>query len=314
MLPLYQTFLETQLTKSELLIFDILIHLLQIHKWVRSESLANRFPLPITFESRRRKLQRFLCLDIFDLKKLWFPILTEILKIYFPVSKPVNLVADRTRWQNINIFVVSLIYQKRGIPIYFELLNKKGNSSSSEQIEIFSKVFPLFKDYQKVVLGDREFCSVELAKWLKQQPKTKFVLRIKKNEYFHNGGEWIALKDLGLTPGMSLFFEGVSVTKTKGFGYINIIAKWKRNYGKNNSKEPWFLLTNFSDLGQSIKAYQQRMGIEEMFRDFKKGGYNLEGTKLDGKRLLSLIMLITFAYTEATLLGDKIGGSIPILH
>ncbi len=38
-----------------------------------------------------------------------------------------------------------------------------------------------------------------------------------------------------------------------------------------------------------------RFGIEEMFRDFKSGGYNLEGTKVSDKRLMTLILLITLA-------------------
>jgi hypothetical protein len=270
MLPLYQTYLTPQLTKSELLILNILINLLQIHQWVRLESLANRLPLPISFESRRKRLQRFFSLDIFDVEKLWFPIIKAILTIYYPITEPVYLVPDRTRWQNINIFLVSVIYKKRAIPIYFELLNKKGNSSGEEQIDILSKVFPLFSNYQKVVLGDREFCSVKLAKWLREQAQTKFVLRIEKNEYFQNEGEWIALKELGLRPGMSLFFAGVKVTKSQGFESINLVAKWKKSYQGKKVKEPWFLLTNFSSISESIEAYKKRMGIEEMFRDFKK--------------------------------------------
>ncbi len=34
-----------------------------------------------------------------------------------------------------------------------------------------------------------------------------------------------------------------------------------------------------------------------MFRDFKKGGYNLEGTKVNGDRLISLLILMSIAYT-----------------
>jgi hypothetical protein len=54
-LPLYQTHLAPQLTKSELLILNILINLLHPPippkgGWVRLESLANRLPLPISFE------------------------------------------------------------------------------------------------------------------------------------------------------------------------------------------------------------------------------------------------------------------------
>ena len=182
MLSFYQTYLAPKLTKSELLMLNILINLLQIHKWVGLESLANRLPLPIEFESRRRKLQRFLSLKILDVEELWFPILKEILKNYYNPLKRIYIVPDRTRWLNINIFMVSLIYKKRAIPIYFELLDKKGNSSAKEQIEILSKIFDVFKNYQKVILGDREFCSVDLAKWLKKNEKTLFVLRVKKEE------------------------------------------------------------------------------------------------------------------------------------
>jgi hypothetical protein len=48
------------------------------------------------------------------------------------------------------------------------------------------------------------------------------------------------------------------------------------------------------------------MGIEEMFRDFKLGGYNLESTKLSGHRLYSLILLISLAYSQSTLAGRAI--------
>ncbi len=40
-----------------------------------------------------------------------------------------------------------------------------------------------------------------------------------------------------------------------------------------------------------------------MFRDFKKGGYDLEKTQLKGHRLISLILLITLAYSQSTISG-----------
>jgi hypothetical protein len=43
-----------------------------------------------------------------------------------------------------------------------------------------------------------------------------------------------------------------------------------------------------------------------MFRDFKKGGYNLEGTKVTGDRLISLLILMSIAYTVSTFTGQKI--------
>ncbi len=46
-----------------------------------------------------------------------------------------------------------------------------------------------------------------------------------------------------------------------------------------SSKEPWFILTNLENMSETIFAYSKRTGIEEMFRDLKLGGYNLEEHK-----------------------------------
>jgi len=43
-----------------------------------------------------------------------------------------------------------------------------------------------------------------------------------------------------------------------------------------------------------------------MFRTFKSGGYNLEQTGVSGERLIAIILLIAFAYMNATLQGQEI--------
>ena len=48
------------------------------------------------------------------------------------------------------------------------------------------------------------------------------------------------------------------------------------------------------------------MGIEEMFRDCKSGGYNLEGSGLRGDRLIKIILLMAIAYTWAIFQGIEI--------
>jgi hypothetical protein len=66
------------------------------------------------------------------------------------------------------------------------------------------------------------------------------------------------------------------------------------------------LLTNFSCLEETIKAYKKRSGIEAMFKDCKSGGYNLEGSKASTERLTRLVLLIAIAYTFSTLKGKAI--------
>jgi hypothetical protein len=43
-----------------------------------------------------------------------------------------------------------------------------------------------------------------------------------------------------------------------------------------------------------------------MFRDFKGGGYDLEGTNLEGQHLIALVILIAIAYTTAGMNGIQI--------
>ena len=100
--------------------------------------------------------------------------------------------------------------------------------------------------------------------------------------------------------------KGVKVTKTKGFFSFNVASKWKRKINGVVPKEGWFILTNFESLEAAISAYKQRFDIEEMFRDFKKGGYNLEDTNVEGERFISLVLLMALAYTSATIQGQQI--------
>jgi len=217
------------------------------------------------------------------------------------------LAIDRTQWGRVNLLVVSLIYNRRGLPIYITNLSKKGNSNFSEQQEALGKALALFPDYKKVVLGDREFCSIELAKWLSEQKQVYFCLRMKKSLYVEMEKEiWKPLKELELKPGVSVYLRGIKVTKSHGFGGANLVAKWKKKYRGWSPEEAWFILSNLPELDDAIKAYQKRMGIEEMFRDFKTGGYNLEGTQVKGERLISLTLLITLAYCQSTIVGGKI--------
>ena len=304
---LYDSHLKKQFDYPQYLILLILLNLLQNLKTVRLEELARRFPSPIKLKSRVKKLQRFLSLKQFNIKTLWFPILKSWIEEDFNKGEVISLAIDRSQWQGINLLMVSLMYDKRGIPIYFRLLPKKGNSNLAEQKIVLEPVLKLLKDFKIVLLGDREFCNVDLAKWLSEQEKVYFSLRLKRNEYVELEDQiWFQLKELGLSPGTALFYEGIKVTKTKGFGGFNLAAKYGRKYRQKSCKEPWYILTNLGSLSAATSAYSKRMGIEEMFRDFKRGGYNLEITQVTGERLIALILLISLAYCLSIFNGKSI--------
>jgi hypothetical protein len=306
LLESYQKLLEKSLKKSQFLLLQLLIWLLQVHKQVRIERLAAGLPLPILFESRRRKIQKFLVLKHFNIKEIWLPLIKTIMLPHLKPEKRVILAIDRTQWKENNILMISLIWQKRAIPIYWQSLAKKGASNWSEQKAVISPAIELFKDYSVVIIGDREFHSPQLANWLCEK-NLLFAFRQKRNTYMSlNGEDYCQLNQLGLQPGTHFFFQSVEVTKKKGFGRFNLAGYWKKKYRGKVLDEGWFILTNLDSLSETLAVYRTRMGIEALFKDCKTGGYNLEDSQACSQRLSSLILLIAIAYTCAVFQGARI--------
>jgi hypothetical protein len=306
MLPtFYQTHLQKQLTHAQLRLLTILLDLIQSEKQVRLERLARVFPYPITTESRRRKLQRFLDIPQLTIALIWFPLISYWLTTYCSVGQTLSIAIDRSQWGCINLFTIALLWQRRAIPLYWCILPKLGNSNLSEQTLALQQVLPLLKEYKVVVLGDREFCSVDLGSWLKTMG-VSFCLRLKKNHCLETENLiWERLDQLGVVPGTSLYCQGVRVRKTQPVAGFDIACKWKRKYRGKKVKDAWFILTDLGSLPVAIAAYKQRMGIEEMFRDCKTGGYNLEGSGLRGDRLIKMILLMAIVYTAAIFQGTE---------
>jgi len=237
MLPtFYQTHLQKQLTSAQFILLTLLLSLIQSEKQVRLERLARVFPYPITTESRRRKLQRFLDIPQLTIALIWFPLIVYWLRTYCSVGQTLSVAIDRTQWGCINLFTLALIWEKRAIPLYWCLLPKLGSSNLQEQTLALEQVLPLFKEYKLIVLGDREFCSVDLGNWLKTMG-VSFCLRLKKNHCIETENLiWQRLDQLGVVPGTSLYFQGVRVRKTQPVAGFDIACKWKRNYPWIKSK------------------------------------------------------------------------------
>jgi hypothetical protein len=307
MLPeLYLDYLKIYLPSSELLTLQILIWLLQVHRQVRIERLASSFPYPIKCESRRKKIQRFLILPNLSLPLLWFPLIKKIIATQFKQGERLIITVDRTQWKANNISVVSVIWKKRALPIYWLLLSKKGSSNFYEQVSTIRPVLRLLKEYNLVVIGDREYRSTALALWLTKK-KINFILRLNKNTLIKPRYKKYQLLDsLDIKPGDKIKYQEVLVTKDHQKKRFNVVVYWRRKYNSKQLPNPWYLLTNLENKDEVIKIFASRGGIEAMFRDCKSGGYNLEGSQANAQRLTNLVLLIAIAYTASCLAGLKI--------
>ena len=262
----YQRVLETHLSPTQYLTLQLLILLLQSHRQVSLARLGQLFPQPIKYESRLRNLQRFLNLPNLSAKLLWFPIIKQLLKqqtrlignnrVQRRRAKKLRLlhqgylllVIDRTQWKDRNLMMLSLVWGQHALPVYWQLLGKKGSSSLAEQKKVLAPVLRLLRPYRVLLLADREFHSVQLAHWLENW-KIDFALRQKKGTCISDDESvYLALKDLGIQPGSAEFFRGIFCTKTHRLGKFNLAAYWKRKYRGSGPKEPWYILTSLKSL------------------------------------------------------------------
>ncbi|WP_332960208.1 transposase, partial [Microcoleus sp. AR_TQ3_B6] len=144
-----------------------------------------------------------------------------------------------------------------------------------------------------------------MGNWLREKG-VSFCLTLKNNPCIETEHlVWQRLDELGILSGTSLYFQGKRVRKTQPATGFDVACKWKRNYGEWKVDEAWFILTDLGSLPAAIDAYKQRMGIEEMFRDCKTVGYDLEGSSLKGERLINMILLMTRSYSSGIFQGTE---------
>jgi hypothetical protein len=117
------------------------------------------------------------------------------------------VVIDRTQWKEKNLFVASLVWDNHALPLHWRLLKKLGSSSLKEQKSFLIPVLKLLKPMSILVIGDQEFHSAKLAKWL-QNNGIDFILRQKKSSYIQVfRGEYKSLKQEGFEVGDKLFYH-----------------------------------------------------------------------------------------------------------
>ena len=294
---LYQKWFQLNLNPTELILTEILMKVVGILSKATLGQIANSLPLPILADSRIKTMQRFLDSQNFCKEKIWWGIWMELMTGSWLVKEPIVLALDRTSWRKYNLLVVSWIIYGRAIPINWQLLDKIGSSNLDEQQSVIYPITQLLPEHSFILLGDREFCSKHLATWL-LEVGWGYCLRIKKSTYVHlNKEESLTLNQLASHPGISVFLQGVNITKTVHKFPFNVAAHYPKEHHGFPITEGWFLLTTLPNINSAVQAYSTRFQIEEMFRDYKSYGFNLELTQLNGSRFDAWFLLLTLVYS-----------------
>ncbi|MEG4112481.1 MULTISPECIES: hypothetical protein [unclassified Microcoleus] len=86
------------------------------------------------------------------------------------------------------------------------------------------------------MLGDREFCSLDLATSL-QTRNVRCCLSFKKTIFIEVKNKILQrLDELPIKPGVALYYQGNKIGKIGHFQDFVVAAKWKINYRNQNTK------------------------------------------------------------------------------
>ncbi len=206
--------------------------------------------------------------------------------------------------------LVGISYKGTAIPLAWKILDKQGNSHTSERealIEgLLKRLTPVQKKQIRCLLADREFIGKEWISYLKKQTFT-FVIRIKSNTLVRKTGKYKErfARDLFRTPNFKVLRK-----KRVLLGHQLYLAR------QQIKDKEWLILISDQPLSNGKKFYGERWGIEVFFAACKTRGFNFEDphvVKLE--RIYKLVFLIALAFIWAIKTGEWLlnnGYTIPI--
>ena len=265
------------------------------------EKLSCGFESPAKASSSLRRIQRFMAQYVLDTD-----LIARLIFAMLPHKPPYQLAMDRTNWKfgetNINILTLTIIHDGISFPILFSMLDKRGNSNTSERIELVDRYIRLFgKKSIDNLLGDREFVGEDWIAYLNSE-KIGYYLRIRENFYVEDPRTKKQIK-------ASRMFEDLQYGECRVINRKHLInsqacymsaSKIKNKEGKPELQ----IIICFSKPHKAQQIYKERWQIETAFKALKSSGFNIEDTHLtDLKRIEKLFSIVMIAFAWSFVVG-----------
>ena len=268
--------------------------------------LANVLDLKAKPESKYRRLKRFLSEAVID-----YAIFAKLIIAIVKPSGKYILALDQTEWKYgkvwVNILTLSIVVGNTSIPLFWQTLNRKGNSSLAEKramIDRYVKVFGV-KNIA-YFCADREFDGLELVKYLKKK-EVSFRLRVKVSMPITNkNGELMKCGKLLRTLKTG---ENYKLKRARKYGGVKVYAEVERGGDTKAS----VIVISSENSGQILLEYKQRWKIETLFQNLKSRGFELEETHLtEAGKIDKLFGVLALAAAWAVKTGELESAENPI--
>ena len=263
--------------------------------------IASAFGGACRIDSVIRRLQRFLAVNPLDQQRLAVFIVNML-----GICTAMDIAIDRTNWKlgkiPINIFMLSLRWKSKAVPLFWVLLDKEGNSNQAERIDLLQLFLDTFSaESLNSLTADREFIGREWFEWLLNK-EIPFHIRIKSNTEVTHRDKTCPAKDL---------FKGVKVgriRRKKGiFTVFGCDVHLSGGPAKSKKGEDdFFIVASHYDGPFAAQTYALRWRIEQLFKELKSSGFRLEETHLTKpKRLSAMLALLAIAFCWILKVGQE---------
>jgi hypothetical protein len=257
-----------------------------------------------TEESKIKRIYRFFSTFIIRSDYLYYNFIEEVLKNYVKRTnnKRIVIIFDHTTLDDrFVILQFSLRVGKRAIPLWYKIFGykEKGNKSFKHVKQGINELNEILSsyDYEVLLLADRGFKSVDLFKFI-DNLGWQYCIRCTNDVHVKIEGKNKInyLRDIKPIKNIVKKYNEVYLTAEK---YKCNLAVCK----DKDSDDVWYLITNM-DSKKAVTEYKKRFDIEEMFRDLKSNGFNMEGTWTNDQVYFeNLYLCLCIAYTWMVVLG-----------
>lgn len=257
-----------------------------------------------TEDSKIKRIDRFFRSSPISPEYVYSFFVEEILKKYVKRSennKAVIIFDHTTLDDRFLILKFSLKVGKRAIPLWYKIFeyNEKDNKNFEhikEGIRELNEIFSSY-NYEVVLLADRGFKSIDLFRFI-DSIGWKYCIRCTNDLLVKiEGKDKIKyLRDISPIKKVVKKFNGVLLSAEK---YECNLAVCKAE----DSEDTWYIITNM-DSKKAVSEYKKRFIIEEMFKDLKSSGFDMEGTWTESLVYFkNLYLCLSIAYTWMIILG-----------
>jgi hypothetical protein len=224
-----------------------------------------------------------------------------------PHKPPYRLAMDRTNRQfgetDINVLTLAVVYQGVSFPILLLMLDKRGNSDTTERIRIIERYISLFgRDTIDCILGDREFVGERWIAYLNRK-RIRYYLRIRANFNIDD-------PRTGKKTKASVMFADLKIGKNRHLLRIFRVNRQECYLAaakeKNREGKPELLIIiAYNQPEKALDAYKERWQIETAFKGLKSSGFNIENTHLaDLERIEKPFSIVIVAFAWSFVVGD----------